>query len=164
MPALVEEATGIGLDREIRSWAEGIQDPPFAELLASHGLRLTMSPAGDGHPWLGLRATDRDGGVGVATVTSGGPGHAAGLSAGDLLIAVDGLRVDRAATLDAMLARKRAGARLRIHAFRGDVLREFEVLAAPPPRTRARIEPEPKPKAQERRLLSGWLGRDETRK
>src|SRR5690606_696498 len=98
------------------------------------------------------------------SVTNGGPGHAAGLSAGDLLVAVDGLRTSRASALDAMLARKRPGSRLRVHAFRGDVLREFEVVAGKPPLTKARIEPDPKAKPQARRLLTGWLGRDDPRR
>ncbi len=164
MPGLVEEATGIDLGREIGRWAEGTDDPPLAELMATHGLRLEMAPAGEDRPWLGLRATDRDGSVGIASVTHGGPGHAAGLSAGDLLVAIDGLRLGRAAALDATLARKRAGARLRIHAFRGDVLREFEVVAAAPPRTQARLTLEPRPTARARRLLAGWLGRLGTRR
>ncbi len=164
MPGLVAEATGVDLAREIGRWAEGTEDLPLAELLAGHGLRLTMSPAADAPSWLGLRTVDRDGGVGIASVANDGPGHAAGLSAGDLLVALDGLRMSRASALDAALARKRAGERLRVHAFRGDVLREFEVVASAPPRTQARIEAQPRAKAQARRLLSGWLGRDEPRR
>jgi predicted metalloprotease with PDZ domain len=164
MAGLIEEATGIDLGREIRRWAESTEDPPLADLLATHGLRLTMSPAGEDRPWLGLRAVDRDGGVGIASVTSGGPGHAAGLSAGDMLVAVDGLRISRAAALDAVLARKRVGARLRIHAFRGDVLRELDIVAAASPRTKARIEAEPRPGMRAQRLLAGWLGRDGMRR
>ena len=164
MPALVYAATGLDLRREIERWAEGTDDLPLAELLASHGLCLTMSPAGDAPVWLGVRTVDRDGGVGIASVTHGGPGHAAGLSAGDVVIAMDGLRMGRASALDALLARKRPGSRLRVHAFRGDVLREYEVVAGKPPHTRARIEPDPKAKPQARRLLSGWLGRDDPRR
>jgi len=164
MPALVYAATGLDLRREIGRWAEGTDDLPLAELLAGHGLRLTMSPASEAPAWLGLRAVDRDGGVRIASVTNGGPGHACGLSAGDLLVAVDGLRVGHAAALDALLARKRPGARLRIHAFRGDELREFTVVAGKPPLTKARIEPDPQARTQARRLLAGWLGRDEKRR
>ena len=164
MPTLVYAATGLDLRREIERWAEGTDDLPLAELLASHGLCLTMSPAGDAPVWLGVRTVDRDGGVGIASVTHGGPGHAAGLSAGDVVIAMDGLRMGRASALDALLARKRPGSRLRVHAFRGDVLREYEVVAGKPPHTRARIEPDPKAKPQARRLLSGWLGRDDPRR
>src|SRR5690606_3530515 len=135
MPALVAEATGVDLGREIRRWAEGTEDLPLAELLAGHGLRLTMAPAGEAPAWLGCRSVDRDGGVGIASVASGGPGHAAGLSAGDLLVAVDGLRMSRASGLEAALARKRPGERMRMHAFRGGVLHEFEVVASAPPQT-----------------------------
>lgn len=160
MPGLIEEATGVALAREIRQWAEGTIDPPLAALLATHGVRLTLKPAVEGHAWLGLRTAERNGHVAITAVIHGEPGHAAGLSAGDVLVALDGLRIDRAATLDAFLARRRAGDRLRVHAFRGDVLREFEIVAQDPPRTLAAIESDPRATPLALRLRDRWLGRD----
>ncbi|MBL3960719.1 PDZ domain-containing protein, partial [Bacteroides thetaiotaomicron] len=57
-----------------------------------------------------------------AAVYEGGAAHRAGLSAGDTLIAVDGLRVT-GTNLDALLARYRPGDKVEVHAFRRDELR-----------------------------------------
>jgi predicted metalloprotease with PDZ domain len=59
--------------------------------------------------------------VKLTHVLDGGGAQAAGLSAGDLVIACDGLRVSQQA-LDKMLARKLVGDSLTIHAFRRDEL------------------------------------------
>jgi len=54
------------------------------------------------------------------------------LSAGDVLVAVDGLRVDAPAGLDVLLSQYRAGERVQVHVFRRDELRVFTVrLSAP---------------------------------
>ena len=55
----------------------------------------------------------------------GGAAQEAGIAAGDLVVAVDGLR-PRQAGLDAALAKRRAGESVRIHAFRRDELMSFE--------------------------------------
>ena len=50
------------------------------------------------------------------------------MSAGDLVVAVDGLRVSAAAAgLDAMLARYKVGDTVQVHAFRRDELMTFDV-------------------------------------
>ena len=54
----------------------------------------------------------------------------AGLSAGDRLVAVDGLRCDEA-TLKAILMRRAPGSAVRVHAFRRDELVETTLTLAP---------------------------------
>ena len=53
-----------------------------------------------------------------------GPAQQAGLSGGDVLIALDGLRIH---DLDAMLARYQAGEQLSVHAFRRERLLNVSV-------------------------------------
>ena len=62
----------------------------------------------------------------------GGPAQEAGLAAGDVIIAVDGIRVSRGAC-EKLLATYQAGATVRIHAFRRDELMEFPVVLTPAP-------------------------------
>ena len=69
----------------------------------------------------------------------GGSAHRGGLSAGDLLIAIDELRIDRQATLDALLARRRAGESVTAHVFRGERLMPFELTLQAPPQTRVKL-------------------------
>jgi predicted metalloprotease with PDZ domain len=69
----------------------------------------------------------------IKHVYDGTPAQDAGLSAGDVLVALDGLRAT-AAGIDQRLARYRPGDTLQVHAFRRDELMQFRVkLATRPP-------------------------------
>jgi predicted metalloprotease with PDZ domain len=156
-PALLGEATGLRLDRQIRDWAEGTGDLPLAALLRHFGLRLTVRAADHCGAMIGAKVAVRDGGLQVSQVLNGGPAHAAGLSAGDTLVAVDGLRVADEKTLKALLSRRGAGAKIRVHAFRRDELLDCELVVGEPPPTEAALDADPRANAQARRLRAGWL-------
>lgn len=127
-PGIVQQASGLDLSAQIRAWAYGTRDLPLAGLLAGMGIELIARP-GSPAPVLGIATVQRGAELGVRTAYTGGPAHQAGLSAGDVLVAVDGLKVDEK-TLKALLERHRPGQRLRVHAFRRDELMEFEVVLA----------------------------------
>ncbi len=84
----------------------------------------------------------------------GGPAQRAGLSAGDLIVAVDGLRVP-AGQLDKTLARHRAGDTVSVHVFRRDELMALEVTLATDttPQFTLALASDPSP------LRSAWLGK-----
>jgi predicted metalloprotease with PDZ domain len=74
---------------------------------------------------LGVRARVQGDGTAVTHVLEGGAAQEAGIAAGDLIVALDGLRPGQTG-LDAALATRRAGERVGIHAFRRDELMSFE--------------------------------------
>jgi predicted metalloprotease with PDZ domain len=157
LPALLVEATGLELGRELRAWTEGTGELPLAQLLRDAGVLLEVkAPAGE-PAWLGIRSAMRGGDLAITTALAGGPAHHAGLSAGDVIVAVDGLRVDER-SLKALLARLQPGRRVRVHAFRRDELIERELTLAPPPATEATLRADPKAGATAARLRAGWLG------
>lgn len=130
-PALVREATGVDVRRFVARHAYGTADVPLAELLQSQGITMQWKPASP-IPGMDVRTRKQGEGLALATVLEGGAAHRAGLSAGDVLVAVDGLRVDAPAGLDVLLSQYRPGDRVRVHVFRRDELRAFTVrLAAP---------------------------------
>ncbi|HYG44886.1 MAG TPA: PDZ domain-containing protein, partial [Bordetella sp.] len=131
LPALVREATGVDVRRFVARHAYGTADVPLAELLAPHGVGLQWK-ATVNIPSLDARTRKQGESLALATVLEGGAAHKAGLSAGDVLVAVDGLRVDAPAGLDLLLAQYRAGDRVTVHVFRRDELRAFTVRLAPP--------------------------------
>ena len=157
-PRLLEEATGLRLDAQIRSWAYGTAELPLARLLKGFGVQLALGGGDQGPTSIGAKLANREGQLGIATAYAGQAAQRAGLSAGDTLVAVDGLRVDERA-LKALLARRRPGDRLRIHAFRRDELIECELTLEAPPAVEASLKPAPRPPARAARLLSQWLGR-----
>nr|WP_199065377.1 PDZ domain-containing protein [Chromobacterium sp. ASV5] len=147
------ETTGLDLkpffDAALRSTA----DLPLAELLASQGVELRFEPgqgAADkggvveafadkpGKAVLGVRSVPDAQGVKLTHVLDGGAAQAAGLSGGDVLVAIDWLR---AGDLDKALARFAPGDKVKLHAFRRDELIAVDarLQAAPADTCRLRV-------------------------
>ena len=138
---LAEQATGLKLKRYFDDWLRSTRELPLKALLATHRVEMRLRPAESaqdkgGRParsknaaglaMLGIRARAQDDGVAVTHVLEGGAAQEAGIAAGDLIVAVDGLRPGQAG-LEAALAKRRPGERVGIHAFRRDELMSFEV-------------------------------------
>jgi predicted metalloprotease with PDZ domain len=125
--ALFDEVSGLKLKPLFERYVRGTVDLPLAKLYAPFGVKLvderrSAKPSFDAS--LGREANDCK----LTQVHEGGAAHRAGLSAGDLLIALDGLRVSAApGSLDGMLARYKVGDTVKVHAFRRDELMTFDV-------------------------------------
>lgn len=156
-PRLLEEAVGLKLDGQIRAWAYGTAELPLAALLRPFGVRLELGEADQAPVSLGVRVAMREGQLTIATAYNGQAAERAGLSAGDAIVAMDGLRVGDEAALKTLLARRRTGDRLRVHAFRHDELIERELELDAAAKTEAKLEIDERPSAGARRLLEGWL-------
>lgn len=156
MPALVREATGVDLAREIAQWAHGTTELPLTRLLAPFGVTMARRRPTAGAS-LGVRTAQRDGELVLTACLSGGAAQRAGLSAGDVIVAVDGLRASETA-LKSMLARHPAGRRLAVVAFRRDELRSFEVEPDPADLEPPALRMADRVPAATRRLRQGWLG------
>jgi predicted metalloprotease with PDZ domain len=141
---LAEEVSGVRLraffERSLRSHEE----LPVRQLLAEMGIELHLRPAESaadrgGRPsgrsasaladqvTLGARTADDALGVKLTHVLDGGAAQLAGLSAGDVIAAIDGLRAT-ARTLERRLEKFRPGTRVRVHAFRRDELIETDAV------------------------------------
>ena len=153
-PALVREATGVDVRAEVRRWAYGTDELPLAASLSALALTLEFEPIGPA-PVIGARVATAGGDVKLAGVTIGGAAHQAGLSAGDVLVAIDDLRV-QPGRLDGLLARYRVGDEVRITAFRGDVLQARTLVLEAGPRRAVIDETVKAPKAA-RKLRDAWL-------
>lgn len=129
MGALVLEATGVDVRQFLRRYVDGCHDVPLDALLPVAGFRLTWKAATA--PALGARLRKSGDCVQIASVMEGSSAHRAGLSAGDTIIAIDGLRVDGTAMVEAIVARSRAGSTFTVHAFRNDRLQAFVLKLAP---------------------------------
>ena len=153
--AAAEAATGLSLARALREWTEGTRDPDFERLLAPFGIRFESRPALDSPQFalLGIKLADGK----LQHVFDGTPAQQAGLSAGDTLVALDGLRATEA-NLDQLLARYRPGDTVELHAFRRDELMRFDVRLAtrPPPKFTLAVDRKAPRAAQ--RARARWLG------
>ncbi|MBI3146368.1 MAG: M61 family metallopeptidase [Pseudogulbenkiania sp.] len=152
---IAAEASGLDLreffERALRSTA----DLPLVELLATQGVQMALEPA-DGatdrggvvealaaklaRPVLGVRTASDPLGVRLTHVLDGGAAQLAGLAGGDVVVAVDRLKVS---DLDKALSRFPAGETVKLHVFRRDELMTFnvELQAAPADTCRLLLQP-----------------------
>ncbi|WP_269532445.1 M61 family metallopeptidase [Chitinimonas sp. BJYL2] len=144
---VAEEVTGLPLKPLFDRFLRSTEPLPLAELLETVGVQWqARAQVGAGDKggwldkvpatpvWLGAR-TGTDGGlVKLTHVLSDGPAMLAGLSANDVLVAVDGLKATQA-NLDTMLASAKAGDKVEVLAFRRDELIKCRVRLDAAPAT-----------------------------
>ena len=133
---IAERLSGVDLRRFFADFVHGTRELPLKSLLAEFGIRLDWEAAKT--PSLGIKTVTEGDSIRLATVFDDGAAQAAGLASGDVLIALDGLRVTPA-SLERMLARYHPGDILKIHAFRRDELMEFSLRLTAPDRDTAQL-------------------------
>jgi predicted metalloprotease with PDZ domain len=145
--AVAAEVSGLDLTDFFDQALDATDDLDLPGLLATVGigfrLRPSRGPKDNGSVAERFDEIDPDADVGlrlkpdapeaeVAVVLDGRPAQRAGVAPGDVLIAVDGLRVS-AASADAVFRQSAVGRPLTVHAFRRDELMSFTVQPEPAP-------------------------------
>jgi predicted metalloprotease with PDZ domain len=145
--ALCEAVLGESLAEFFQAALHGTGELPFAPLLGGQGVDVLVRPAESAadnggkavpfdqarkRPALGAKIVPGEGGALLAHVFTAGPAMQAGLSAGDIVIAVNGLRVN-AITAEKVISSHAVGETITLHAFRRDELMQFEVALAQAP-------------------------------
>lgn len=141
LEAIAAEISGLDLKPQFDRWLRSTEDLPVAELLAEFGVkaerRAAVSESDGGGRISGKPAAAtfglklRPGETIVAFVTAGGPAQRAGISAGDQLVALGGLKLT-AGNWPRQLLGLRPGRDYLLHFFRGDELLRATVRAEPP--------------------------------
>ena len=153
--ALIEEVSGLKLKRFFDQYIRGYEDLPLDKMLPAFGITYTDSNKRN-KPSLDVRVA-RGSECRLANVYHGGAAHKAGLSANDVVIALDGLRVT-GSNLDNLLSRYALGDTVTVHAFRRDELMTFEVTLEPEQAARIRLG-ERKGSRAAKQAQERWLGR-----
>ena len=129
---LIEEISGLQLQDFFRKYIDGTDELPLPELFAAFGIAMNdMNEIVK--PGLDIRVKRSGSDCVVTHVFEGGAAHQAGISAGDVLLAVDGLRVSAdnpSVNLEKQLARYRVGETVETFVFRRDELMKFDVMLA----------------------------------
>ncbi len=145
---IAAEVAGVDLRPFFDEYVRGTADVPLGPLLASYGIDEHLRPAESDHDLggkaakkpkdelavrgvLGVTLGGGDDGAHLAHVHEGGAAQAAGLSAGDVILAVDGLRATRG-NLQRLCGERAPGACVHVHAFRRDELFETDVVLKAP--------------------------------
>ncbi len=143
--AACSEVAGVDLTPFFDEYLRGTHDVPLGGLLEPCGIRLHVRPLesdadqggkaskADLHArgTLNVSLGSGDDGAHLSVVHDGGAAQLAGLSAGDVIVAVDGLKVSRS-TLNKVIGECTPGERVRVHAFRRDELFEVDVTVGAP--------------------------------
>jgi predicted metalloprotease with PDZ domain len=141
-------------------FVSGTAELDYQRALGRAGLALKWTRGaateGDRPGWLGATTRAEARGLVVASVRAESPAEAAGLYAGDELIAIDGARVD-AARLAGRLAERAPGSTVRVAVFRRDVLHEIPVTLGEPPSESATIVPLEGATVEQAALREAWL-------
>ena len=141
---LARDVTGLDLGDFFDAAIRGTDDLPIESLLEQFGVQTVRHYEGDkpeaaatepARAKAALEVSLQGDGdrVRLATVFEGGPAHAAGLAAGDELVALDGLRVTPS-SLERMIADHDPGDRVALTAFRRDEMMTFDVTLGEAPR------------------------------
>ena len=145
---VAEEITSLDLKGLFDLGLRSTVDLPLGELLEEHGVEMRLLPARssddrggvvlkgreekEARPVLGAKYTESDRAIRIQQVFDGGAAQKSGLSAGDMVIAVDGLRMS-VKQMERYVADVDPGSTIELHLFRRDELMTFvlEPEAAP---------------------------------
>jgi predicted metalloprotease with PDZ domain len=145
---LASEIAGNDLSAFFANYLYGTVDIPLKELFAPLGIDFCLRPArnaddkgGDSENngdattptvYLGARVMNDSSGARLSHVFDNGPAQKAGLSAGDIIIAIDQIKVNKG-NLESMLADYPVDSEVTVHAFRRDELFETTMKLEPAP-------------------------------
>jgi predicted metalloprotease with PDZ domain len=172
--AIASEVAGLDLAPFFDEYIRGTPDVPLGGLLAPFGIEMHLRAAeSDSDPGgkPGNKGSDemgKRGSLGVSVgghddavlqhVHDGGAAQKAGLSAGDVVIAVDGVKVGRG-SLTRHVAERTPGTLVKLHAFRRDELHGFDVTLQTPERDTAYFTLTDKASPEMVARRKSWLGR-----
>lgn len=125
---LIQEATGIDTTEFVARYALDTEDVPLAKLWAKQGISLITQTSTEAS--LNIKTTTVNGCCQISHIHENGAAHQGGLSAGDILVAIDNIRVD-SKNLETLLHRYRINDKVKIHIFRRDELRCFNIKLLP---------------------------------
>lgn len=175
--ALASAAAGEELRPFFDRWLRGTEELDFAPAFAAVG--LSLSPAHEARPGaaagaqapppvgepggermrevrIGFQFKFDGGKTVVGNVLAGTPAWRAGVSSGDELVALDGLRID-AMSMGARLQEKAPGSTAALTVFRRDELLTLPLPVESGPPTRLVLRPVPDPSPEQRAVLEHWL-------
>ena len=159
---VANRSTGLGLTPFFERYVRGTEEIDFGAFAGYAGLSFGPKPRppDDESPvpgYLGVRIESSDGAARVRHVLLDTPGRRAGLSAGDEIVAIDGVKVT-APTFEKALLRHPPATPAEITLFRRGRLRSVSVTMGTPPPEKYAFFPVAAADEGARRVYESWLG------
>ncbi len=163
LPGLVQSTTGVDVSEFFAKYVAGTEELDFDGVARRAGLSFApklppKEPDDDPLPgYLGVTFEDAGGRVKVTSVLDGSPARRAGLSPGDEIIAIDGVRVTHS-EFPKVLARLPAGTPVDLALFRRGWLTHLTLTPGSPPPEKYAFTPVATASPLERQIYEAWLG------
>lgn len=157
---LLTEITGSDMTAFWRTYIEGTQAIDFDQLLDFYGLqKVTQAQEPSPAAWIGAALSFEPGQVVIKTVDSGGPAWQAGLTAGDQLLAINGIQVNEQ-NINERIQQLVPGEALQWHYFNAGRLRETSLTPIADPHPKFTIKAVDKPSRKQKARFKAWTGQD----
>ncbi len=151
-----ELMAGRSLDGFFSKYVRGREEIDFNSILGGIGLRLNEN-RGRESAYIGATLREANGALTISAVPKGTPAFEQGLNVNDQIVAYDGQRASQNG-LQAFLAEKKPGDKIKLTIFRFDVLREIELTLGSMGRANYSIGKVDNPTDDQRRIYAGFLG------
>jgi predicted metalloprotease with PDZ domain len=152
--ALVNEVTGSDFSEFWKRYVWGTQSIDFESLLNSAGLELVRKPEDKQKIDLGWQVDNE---LKLTRVLKDSPAWNAGLTIGDILVSLDGLRLTPK-NIEQRIEQLKPGKTYPLHFFRRDELQSVEVTAVKNPFRKLEIKPKPNATEKQKRRYQNWTG------
>jgi predicted metalloprotease with PDZ domain len=153
--AIAEVATE-NLDYFFTRYIETTEELPFDDYLNPFGLYLKTVSESDA-PYLGIRVQSDSNREIIEFVAAGSPAALAGIDAKDMLLAIDGIKVD-AKSLEERLKDYQVEDTIQVTVFHNDQLKTLPVTLAQPQANRYELAVKDNLSQSQQENLRGWLG------
>jgi predicted metalloprotease with PDZ domain len=153
-----ETAAGGTLEPFFAKFVRGTEELDYDAALKAVGMRLDRGGNSSQDAYLGANFAADPAGVKVSSVLADTPAYEQGLSANDLIIALDNMRVLNPTELTTRISEKSPGETVRLTLFRADALRTLEIKLGGQTRPYFRITSLPNATEDQRRLYREWTG------
>jgi predicted metalloprotease with PDZ domain len=153
--AIAEVATE-NLDDFFTRYIETTEELPFDDYLNPFGLYLKTVSESDA-PYLGIRVQSDSNREIIEFVAAGSPAALAGIDAKDMLLAIDGIKVD-AKSLEERLKDYQVEDTIQVTVFHNDQLKTLPVTLAQPQANRYELAVKDNLSQSQQENLRGWLG------
>ncbi|MFV1985152.1 MAG: M61 family metallopeptidase [Thiohalomonadales bacterium] len=168
---IASKISGVDLKEFFRKYLHGTEELPLESLLSEVGIKFNLRPttsvddkggkiAKDKNQCnpvsIGARFAANNSGVKITQAFSDGSAEQAGLSAGDIIISINNLQVNKS-NINKMIGRYSVGDEVTIHAFRRDELNVFKLTLNAAELTTCYLQIESKASAEQQNHIEQWL-------
>lgn len=156
---IAETAAGTSLETFFRRYVRGRDEIDWNAVFEPFGLRLEKDvPNAPQQTYLGAELRQQGDLLTIATIPVGAPAYDGGLNTGDTILAVDGYRIATQNDLNARLADRKPGDKIRMTIYRFDRLRELEITLGARAPEQYRLTVLPNTSDAQKEIYQGWLG------